>query len=644
MKNNKGLTMISLVITVVIMLIMAAVAINSAVGDNGVITEAQKSKYLAELSSYKEQLQVFIDERIVEDPEFDPETLNAADTTLFYNTKEAGDTSGNINSVIESINTEYFSSLEIIKGELYLSTQDPQIADMAKTLGIMVSPFNIVDGVLLSTDGNLLIMDEYGSLTIPGSVREIGGGAFANVSGLKTIIIPGSCKKIGANAFAYNKTIERVVMEEGVEEIGNNAFGFSSNLQEVQMPSTMKKIGQQAFYTCGKLKSINIPEGVTEIQSWTFAGCSSLTELVLPESLTKLYSSSLTTLTGIKDLKIPAKVTSIGENAFSGCTQLENIDLTGNTKYFFSDGVLCSKDGENIIFITDKKLKESSIFSIPEGVKNFSFVLGGYNNINTIKIPASLTNIAFSQSVILPRATTEIEINPANTTFAVKDKMLYKKADGTLIYCFSKETDITIIPEIKKLNASCMAGATSVKNVTLPEGVTDLGYMSFTNAPALNVNIPSTVKNIHPMYKYSNYGTVTIHEDNPYYEVIDGVIYTKPNEATGKVKELVTFTYAIKGKFTVPSDVKVLQSTSFHNQTGMTEIELPEGLTTIHGCFGYCTALTSITIPSTVTSIGGDCFGNCSNLDKIYIKKDKNSISKAPWGAPKGDKVLVWNY
>ena len=57
-------------------------------------------------------------------------------------------------------------------------------------------------------------MDETGTLTIPDSVTKIGEGAFANLSGLKTIIIPGTVKEIGASAFAYNKTLETVIMQD----------------------------------------------------------------------------------------------------------------------------------------------------------------------------------------------------------------------------------------------------------------------------------------------------------------------------------------------------------------------------------------------------------------------------------------------
>ena len=38
------------------------------------------------------------------------------------------------------------------------------------------------------------------------------------------------------------------------------------------------------------------------------------------------------------------------------------------------------------------------------------------------------------------------------------------------------------------------------------------------------------------------------------------------------------------------------------------------------GCFGSCSAFTSITIPSSVTSLGERCFYGCSGLETIYFK------------------------
>ena len=45
-------------------------------------------------------------------------------------------------------------------------------------MGIKPNPYDIKDGILLSSTGNLLLMDETGTVTIPDSVKEIGSGAF----------------------------------------------------------------------------------------------------------------------------------------------------------------------------------------------------------------------------------------------------------------------------------------------------------------------------------------------------------------------------------------------------------------------------------------------------------------------------------
>ena len=120
-----------------------------------------------------------------EDNNFVEETLTAGKTELNYNTKPTEET-GNIKTIIKDINDVYYEKLEVIKGELLINTQDKNEIKIAQNLGIEVNPYDIVDGVLLSSNGNLLLMDENtGSLTIPNSVTAIGEGAFRNLERIK---------------------------------------------------------------------------------------------------------------------------------------------------------------------------------------------------------------------------------------------------------------------------------------------------------------------------------------------------------------------------------------------------------------------------------------------------------------------------
>ena len=56
MKNQKGITLISLVITIVVLIILAGVAINMTLGENGIFTKAQEAKKMQEIATAKEQI------------------------------------------------------------------------------------------------------------------------------------------------------------------------------------------------------------------------------------------------------------------------------------------------------------------------------------------------------------------------------------------------------------------------------------------------------------------------------------------------------------------------------------------------------------------------------------------------------------
>ncbi len=59
-KKAKGITLISLVITIIILLILAGVTLSLTLGDNGIITQAQKAKEAQEIAAIKEDIQLAI--------------------------------------------------------------------------------------------------------------------------------------------------------------------------------------------------------------------------------------------------------------------------------------------------------------------------------------------------------------------------------------------------------------------------------------------------------------------------------------------------------------------------------------------------------------------------------------------------------
>ncbi|MFR7874775.1 MAG: hypothetical protein ACLU33_06080, partial [Christensenellales bacterium] len=55
-ENKKGITLVALVVTVVVLLILAGVSLNLLIGNNGIITRTQISKVSQELAAYKENM------------------------------------------------------------------------------------------------------------------------------------------------------------------------------------------------------------------------------------------------------------------------------------------------------------------------------------------------------------------------------------------------------------------------------------------------------------------------------------------------------------------------------------------------------------------------------------------------------------
>ena len=57
-KNNKGITLIALVITIIVLLILATVSIATLTGENGVLTKANNAQKEADIAETKEQIKI----------------------------------------------------------------------------------------------------------------------------------------------------------------------------------------------------------------------------------------------------------------------------------------------------------------------------------------------------------------------------------------------------------------------------------------------------------------------------------------------------------------------------------------------------------------------------------------------------------
>ena len=92
----------------------------------------------------------------------------------------------------------------------------------------------------------------------------------------------------------------------------------------------------------------------------------------------------------------------------------------------------------------------------------------------------------------------------------------------------------------------------------------------------------------------------------------------------------------------IPSGVTSIGDKAFHGCCGLTSLVIPSGVTSIgdkafHGCSG----LISLTIPSSVTSIGWSAFSGCSGLTSLTIPSSVTMISGEVFSGCSGLTSLV---
>ena len=116
-------------------------------------------------------------------------------------------------------------------------------------------------------------------------------------------------------------------------------------------------------------------------------------------------------------------------------------------------------------------------------------------------------------------------------------------------------------------------------------------------------------------------------------------VYTSYNDKLGD--------YAFYGcsgltSLTIPSSVTSIGNEAFHGCSGLTSLVIPSGVTSIGDeAFYGCSGLTSLVIPSSVTRIGWSAFEDCSGLTSLTIPSSVTWISGEAFSGCSGLTSLV---
>lgn len=161
----------------------------------------------------------------------------------------------------------------------------------------------------------------------------------------------------------------------------------------------------------------------------------------------------------------------------------------------------------------------------------------------------------------------------------------------------------------------------NLTELILPEGLEEISPFAFAGCSAISsIYIPASVKIFDgSCFADCNIAAFDADDRNPYYTVVDGVVYSKD------LTILVAFPSSYPHKhFMVPDTTKVIGESAFMD-SHIESIKLPEGLSVIKGsAFEGCT-IHSIEIPNSVTEVGELAFRGCLELEHIRLS-DKLSV------------------
>ena len=473
------------------------------------------------------------------------------------------------------------------------------------------------------------------SVTIPNFVTSIGVGAFEGCTSLTSVSIPNSVTTIGQSAFCKCSGLTSVTISNSVTSIGHFAFLGCSGLQKVIVKDIAAWCGidfgsasnpleyAQHLYSDEntEITDLVIPDGVTSINNGAFLNCSGLTSITIPNSVTNIGYDAFSGCRGLTSVTIGDSVTSIGERVFSGCEGLTSISVAfGNNKYDSRDN--CNaiiETASNTLIIGCKKT------IIPNSVTK----IGGYafyvcTGLTSVTIPNSVTSIgegAFSYcygltSINIPNSVTSI----GNNAFS---------------YCQGL-TSVTIPNSLTSIGREVFFNCRGLTSVTIPNSVTSIGAKAFEGCYGLrSVTIPNSVTSI---------GFGAFQRTGIYNNSADGVFYvdkwvcgykgTMPantnlilQEGTLGIADSAFGYCSGLTSITIPNSVTSIGIYAFENCSGLTSITIPNSVTNIgYAAFSGCQGLTSVTIGDSVTSIGEKAFSGCEGLTSITIPNSVTSI------------------
>ena len=500
---------------------------------------------------------------------------------------------------------------------------------------------HIPDTITTIGDSAFSNCDNLAGVNIPDSVTTIGDSAFSGCDKFSTISIGKNVTSIGMRAFYNCNNLTTIYWSEKTVSVGGEAFGDCEQLGNIHIcniaswcesvfintagpygivknplqngaklylneelitdlviPEGVTRIGENAFYGYGDLKSVTIPGSVTTVGDYAFSSCDALTTVTMGNGVTTIGDSAFWSCDALTSVSIPDSITHIANDAFGSCDNLTYKRY--DTAYYLGN------EGNPYSCLVDAIGSDISGCNIHKDTKTIaSSAFYECGSISSIMLPDGLWSIG--DYAFYGTGLTAITIPDSVTTIG----------HGAFYYC-TRLSEVTLPAGLTEISDHMFSHCGSLKSITIPESVTNIGESAFSSSGLKNIVIPE--------------GVTVIGEWAFAWCYLDSITISSTVTGIGS-SAFVMGTWGSRGPNHVYiSDLEAWCGIIFEdgkanplrcgaalylNGEAVTELVIPEGVTTISNFAFYGSKITSITIPSSVTGIGDSAFSDCKSLTAI---------------------------
>ena len=253
--------------------------------------------------------------------------------------------------------------------------------------------------------------------------------------------------------------------------------------------------------------------------------------------------------------------------------------------------------------------------TLPESVRSIGAEAFPTNNPPAnIRIPRNVEHIdeaAFYGSNII-----RFTVDSANRHFVAVDSVALCNADTTLLLAYVNSDTLphyTLPSTIRRIGKGAFFTCRSLRTLTLPNGLREMGDCILYGTPLSSLHIPATVCRIEgaPRNVPSANFDLTVDPASTHYRMEDNQLMSYDGDTLIQV-------LGATGDYTVPNGVRVLAPGLFYRNTTLGTVHLPNGLTAIgEKAFYHSTA--NVQAPTSIQSIGEMAFYSNSGTTRLNL-------------------------